>query len=1331
MAMPLDFLMPSERVTRSGTEIFPVFMVGKSKDLMVRGKDFYAIWDAEAGRWSKDWDDAIRLIDSELFKYAEEGKERGRYESCRVLYLRRSDTGSIDKWIHYLQHQSRDFFHQLDDKIIFADQEINKDDYSSFCLPYALKEEPIPAYEELISTLYSPEERQKIEWAIGAVVSGDARWIQKFCVFVGDAGTGKSTILKIIRWLFGDYCATIDAKAIGSNSASFALESLRGNPLVAIQDDTDLSKIEDNTRLNSLISHEPMNVNEKFKSTYENTFHCMLFLGSNKEVQITDSKSGIIRRLIDISPTGSTLGFSQYQSCMERIKFELGGIAHHCLTVYKSNPDIYHGYVPTRMMRSTNIVYSFLEERYSDLFKDEDGISLAVAYAKYKEYCEESDIQFHLNKQKFKVEFYGYFKEFYPETRLNDGTHVWNYFKGFRWEKLGMIPPSGWQTALADSETEEDDIFEELDTWIFLKKQSSLLDKEFENCPAQYATRSEKPKNKWKDVNTTLKDIDTTKTHYLKVPDEHYIVIDFDLKNERGEKDSALNIEAASSFPPTYCETSKSGSGLHLHYIYDGDVNTLSRIYSSDIEIKVYTGDSSLRRRLVKCNDIPIAHINSGLPTKSEVRKMYNDKITWTDKKIHTTIWRALNKEVHDYTKGNVEWIFHVLEEAYNSGVKYDVSGLYTNILALAESSSNNSDYCKELVDKMHFKSDDSDDADIDGYIADRDELIFFDVEVFPNLFIVVWKAEEKEPVIWINPTPHQMEYLSHFKLVGFNNRNYDNHICWDRMMGASNYELYLRSQRLIAGDKNAKIPMAFNLSYTDIYDYASAMHKQSLKKWEIELGIPHKECGLKWDEEVPFEKWDEVARYCVNDVVATEAVHKHLSGDWTARQILADIAGGTVNDTTNQLTAKLIFEGKRKSETDKELVYTDLSEMFPGYKYEYGKSTYRGEEVGEGGYVYAEPGMYTDVFLLDIASMHPTSIEQLNLFGKYTKNYSALKSGRIFIKHQEWDKLNSLLNGKLKPYVDRALENDNMDILKDLSNALKTALNSAYGLTSAKFENQLRHKDNIDNIVAKRGSLFMVNLKHEVQERGFTVAHIKTDSIKIPNATPEIVQFVMDYGKQYGYDFEHEATYEKMCLVNDAVYIAKYADGDHKFELPTGEKVVTPWTATGAQFQVPYVFKTLFSHNPLVFKDYQETKSVKTALYLDMNEGLPNVEGAEKHYKKVQHDIGTGKISSEEGNKILSILQAEIDTGHDYKFVGRVGAFCPIKPGLGGGLLMREKDGKYGYATGAKGFRWLESEDLFNKNEENIDISYFNSLADDAVETISKYGDFEWFVAS
>ena len=124
-----------------------------------------------------------------------------------------------------------------------------------------------------------------------------------------------------------------------------------------------------------------------------------------------------------------------------------------------------------------------------------------------------------------------------------------------------------------------------------------------------------------------------------------------------------------------------------------------------------------------------------------------------------------------------------------------------------------------------------------------------------------------------------------------------------------------------------------------------------------------------------------------------------------------------------------------------------------------------------------------------------------------------------------------------------------------------------------------------MDNIVAKRGALFMVDLKHFVQEQGFDVAHIKTDSIKIPRATPEIIEKVMEFGKKYGYTFEHEATYDRMCLVNKAVYV-DYEDGH--------------WSATGAQFQHPYVFKELFSKEELDIRDVAETKSVTTALYLN-----------------------------------------------------------------------------------------------------------------------------------
>lgn len=375
---------------------------------------------------------------------------------------------------------------------------------------------------------------------------------------------------------------------------------------------------------------------------------------------------------------------------------------------------------------------------------------------------------------------------------------------------------------------------------------------------------------------------------------------------------------------------------------------------------------------------------------------------------------------------------------------------------------------------------------------------------------------------------------------------------------------------------------------------------------------------------------------------------------------------------------------------------------FFPGYTFDHGKSLYWGEEVGEGGYVYAEPGMYRAVALLDIASMHPSSIMAERLFGDiYTARFGDILAARLAIKHGEFEKAEKMLDGKLAPYL------KDKDAAKNLAQALKIAINSVYGLTSAGFDNPFRDKRNIDNIVAKRGALFMVNLKHAVQDQGFTVAHIKTDSIKIPNATPEIVKFVMDYGKEYGYTFEHEATYDRMCLVNDAVYICKYAALERCYELYGKEYVESEkdickenkkhpltWSATGTQFQVPYVFKKLFSREPIEFDDLCETKSVSTALYLDMNEGLP-------------------------------------EDAHNYKFVGRVGRFSPIKAGCGGGLLLRKTDKGYSAATGSKGYRWMESEEVKKLGKEkDVDRSYYDRLVDEAVETISQYGDFEQFIS-
>ena len=898
----IDFLMISTRSTKRGViEIYPKFIIKKSSDLMIRGGDFYAIWLEEKGLWSTDEQDALQLIDRELDKYAEENKHKFD-ANIKVLHMWDAESGMIDAWHKYCQKQMRDSFHTLDDKLIFSNTVTTKLDYASKRLPYPLEEGDCSSWDKLIGTLYEPEERHKLEWSIGAIVTGASKTIQKFVVLYGSAGTGKSTILNIIQQLFEGYYSVFDARALGSSSNSFALEAFKTNPLVAIQHDGDLSKIEDNTRLNSLVSHELMTVNEKFKAAYSNRFKSFLYMGTNKPVKITDAKSGLIRRLIDVTPSGNKLNPKEYNTIMQRITFELGAIATYCERVYLDNPGAYDDYVPTSMMGATNDFYNFVLDSYY-IFKQDEGVTLKAAWELYKNHCDDAKVPYPYSKRIFKEELKNYFRDYKDRYRLKDDTRVRNYYIGFKAEKFN---------GEEENEILEPEIKQKL---IEFNSTESIFDKECSSCPAQYATDKGTPTKKWDNVTTQLKDIDTKELHYVKVPENH-IVIDFDIPDENGEKCLEKNIQEASKWPPTYAELSKSGKGIHLHYIYTGDPKKLSSIYSDHIEVKVYSGKSSLRRKLTKCNDLPITSISSGLPLKGE-DKMVNFEAIKNEKGLRTLIKRNLNKEIHPGTKPSIDFIHKILEDAYNSDLCYDVSDMKGAILSFGAASTHQAEYCIKLIKDMKFKSKEP----ASPALANDDRIIFYDIEVFPNLFLVNWKYEgEDQPVVrMINPSPEKVEELMKFRLVGFNCRRYDNHILYARMMGYSVEQLYKLSQNIINNGKGF-FGEAYNVSYTDVYDFAAK--KQSLKKWEIELGLHHQELGLPWDQPVPEEMWIQVAEYCDNDVIATEAVFNALKGDFIARKILAELAGMTVNDTTNSLTTRIIFGKERKPQ----LVYTDLA---------------------------------------------------------------------------------------------------------------------------------------------------------------------------------------------------------------------------------------------------------------------------------------------------------------------------------------------------------------------------------------------------------------------
>lgn len=1317
----------------------PSFFVKPNiKDLMIRSKSLYAIYDEGTGLWETSDSKAIALIDQQVreyaFKDAGEGNMNDTEHGPVIKLISDTRTKMIDSWHKFCERDMRDNWTQLNQKVIFSNTDVKRSDYASVRLDYPLAECQTPYYDKICEVLYTPEEQEKWEWAVGCIIAGDQQKIQKMLVFYGEPGTGKSTIIgKVIADnIFGGYetgyAVKFEANILASRD-TFGTDFLENDSVLAYDDDAELGVINSKTTLNKIISHEPIRVNCKFKSPFIVKPNCLLIVGSNDPVQLSPN-SGMNRRLIDVRPTGNKLDATTYDECIEHIPFEKSGIAWRCLQTYKKlGKHYYDRYVAEDMLSRTSPFQNFVIENY---FQLKDGISLANAYRLYTEYAEVCNFKNVVTRYKFRDTLKLYF------TTYEDMK-----FSGFKSEKIGIKP-----------EVQEETKPETVANWLIFSDETSLFDIQLKDAPAQYANEEGNPSFKWEKVKTALRQLDTHKLHYVRVPINH-IVIDFDIKGDDGNKDFQRNYEAASKFPPTYAELSKSGSGIHLHYIYTGgDPAELSRIFGDNVEVKVFVGNSSLRRKLTKCNNLPIAELNSGLPLKEGGKKMLDWEGFKNEKILRSMIIKNLKKEYHGATKPSVDYIEKLLSDAFMSGAHYDVRDLQNDCLAFAMNSTHKADYCVAAVNRMHFCSQDVLDGETktDAATAEYDNapIIFLDVEVSPSYaqsvaegadipadiptdtpahFLINWKFQDNDHYIFdedsgkclnldkktktvfrmIDPTPSEVEELFKYRYIGHNVRSYDNHILYAKSQGYTNEELYNLSKRIVSGDKDALFNQARRLSYADTLDFAAAGNKQGLKKYEIKFGAKHLEWKYAWNVPVPKDKLQQWAEYCDNDVISAEMLFDYLQPDFEAREILSIMSGLTVNDTTNSHTINILTHDIK--DPQKQFVYTDLSTIFPGYEFNAmgidksrynedakivsGKSIYRGEDPGEGGHKIGYRGIYKNVALMDVASMHPHSAIRLGIFGEtITQRYSDLVEARVCVKHikeigdESYQNAIILMN-KIKDGCGQII----IDVLAGLSgkelkkkckaiaNALKTAINSVYGLTSASFDNKLRDSRNVDNIVAKYGALFMINLKHELWNRGFKVAHVSTDSIKVPDATPEIIQFIMDYGKQYGYTFEHEATYSKMCLVDDTNYIAYEVEAD-------GAPLEKPfWTATGKKFAVPYIFKSLFSHEPIIFEDMCETISVK--------------EGA---------------------------LHLIYDDGGD-NFVGRVGQFTPVTQN--GASLYRVKDGKNYAASGTKGYKWLESESVIAGHLENfIDRSYYTKMCDDAIATINKYGDFDEFVS-
>ena len=1221
--------------------LYPDFKHRKSRDLICKGGTMFAWWNDD--HWDDSPDNLVQAIDASL-------------REAKALYLK-DHPGDHVKVRYMESHSSKvkiDFDKYCEarvqsdvpfnTKILFSDAKPKREDYSTSHLNYVPKEGSTEAFDTLLGRLYSEEELQKILWFMGALLSNKMQTIQKFMFLYGGKGTGKGTVIDIFKLMFDGYWSPTSLRELTGGGA-FATSVIEEVPLL-IDEDCDLSGIKDDTNLLKLVAHESILVNKKYKTPYSVSFPGLLITASNQRYRVRNVDSGITRRAIVVEPSTFTFDSKTYFELKNRIKYEIPAIAYKAMAIFKElGPFYYEEYVDRDMIEATDYIYGFVSEYQEQLG---DMVTLDRASALFKTYLEDLGFETRGYKRKIKSELQRYYRSFHTQKKV-DGVKLSNVFEGFKEE---LIHNTTKQKAAVDS-------------WIKLGTDAiSKLDMTLQSNPAQYAKADGKPEKRWESVTSVLSDLDTSKLHYVMVPKSH-IVIDFDIKDDDGNKSLYLNMLAASNFPPTYAEVSKSGCGLHLHYIYDGDTAKLSSLYDKDIEIKVFTGRASLRRQLTKFVNLPIAHISVGLPLKEENLKVYKDvkDIVWNEKRMYNAITRALRREVWPNTTPSMQLIAKIFEDARKQGTKYDLEELRNDIYAFAMGSTNQKDYCRGLYRKIKFKTIEDDDlvpAQRAGkMVVPIEELYFLDIEVVPNYWGVVIKQFNSKTIKkYTNPTPAEVEYILSLPFIGFNCRNYDNHILQAGLLGFNNAEMYNLSKSLITGDSHG-FAGARELSYADEYDYI--VDKHSLKWWEIEMArvarlkgqpspVKHDEFEYDFDQPLTEEQWKRCLDYCANDVIGTEELFKHRFDDYQARLMMAELSGLSVNSPGRAHAAAILF-GNDPRPQDK-LVYTDLSKDFPGYIYDAktNKSSYMGECPSEGGYVYYEPGIYHNVVVFDIASMHPHSAIAMNYFGPYAQRFKDLVETRICIKHGDFEKARTLFDGKLAPYL------ENESSAKQLAAALKIFINSIYGYTKAKFDNQFKQKDNIDNIIAKRGALFMINLKNEVQKRGYKVIHIKTDSIKVSNPDEEITKFIYEYGKQWGYTFEVEDEYAIFAIINKSTYIAKTPDGK--------------WEAKAAEFAQPYVFKTLFTGEQIDVNDYFITKEVKGKMY-----------------------IGD-------------------------RFVGRIGR---VYASLSGDDVWRVDGDKRSHVTGTVGYKWKLEQDY--PGVMDIDRRYYDGLCEEAIKHLNEVG--------
>lgn len=439
-------------------------------------------------------------------------------------------------------------------------------------------------------------------------------------------------------------------------------------------------------------------------------------------------------------------------------------------------------------------------------------------------------------------------------------------------------------------------------------------------------------------------------------------------------------------------------------------------------------------------------------------------------------------------------------------------------------------------------------------------DILFYDIEIILNHFVLVLMHPDKslerifiidgegvgrtlpidERYATSNWTQYVVEneevmfalehYVDNYTLIGYNNYGFDDHLVTAMLRGQSTTKVlkHIANSIIDSMRNNTKKPFINKRIHSLDCIQQIAVQPIGLKNIQAnkgenihEMNVAHDFAGVLSDEELV-----ELTNYCISDVSSTIDVFNERQVYFQNKQMLVKLGNHEDertairwNSTTlsanlfGKLTPTLINFSEFKVPKDivdywEKYWFADKTPEPPLWR-EFGNTM----TFGFGGLhgVNDKYKIASDVLHIDVASMYPNLIINLDILGEYTQKYKDMLNRRIELKHSKLPE-------------DQAMQE-----------ALKLILNSIYGLLGNKYS--ALYNFGGMRLVCFKGMEAIYNLAQRLSDYG-TIYQVNTDGVYFKPNQEGWSEVVDAFEEEFCLDLDRDP-YDKLIQRDVNNYIA------------------------------------------------------------------------------------------------------------------------------------------------------------------------------------------------